>query len=226
MTELLSSAVEILARDGAARLGGLLSSDECAALRALYDQPEVFRSRVVMARHGFGQGEYQYFADPLPDIVARLRSSLYTALAPVATAWAARLGETDYPPTLADFTARCREAGQIRPTPLLLRYRAGDYNCLHQDLYGAVRFPIQVVIALSDPADYDGGAFVLVEQRPRRQSRAEVFSLAQGEALAFAVRDRPVQGARGPYRVQMKHGVATVTRGERLTLGIIFHDAL
>lgn len=226
MTELLSSAVEILARDGAARLGSLLSAEDCSALRALYDQPEVFRSRVVMARHGFGQGEYQYFADPLPGIVARLRETLYAALVPVATAWAARLGEADYPPTLADFTARCREAGQIRPTPLLLRYRAGDYNCLHQDLYGAVRFPIQVVIALSDPADYDGGAFVLVEQRPRRQSRAEVFSLAQGEALAFAVCDRPVQGARGPYRVQMKHGVATVTRGERLTLGIIFHDAL
>lgn len=226
MTELLSSAVEILARDGAARLGGLLSAEDCSALRALYDQPEVFRSRVVMARHGFGQGEYQYFANPLPEIVARLRETLYAVLVPVATAWAARLEEADYPPTLADFAARCREAGQIRPTPLLLRYRAGDYNCLHQDLYGAVRFPIQVVIALSDPADYDGGAFVLVEQRPRRQSRAEVFSLAQGEALAFAVRDRPVQGARGPYRVQMKHGVATVTRGERLTLGIIFHDAL
>lgn len=226
MTELLLADRDSLTRDGAARLGRLLSSDKCAALRALYDQPEVFRSRVVMARHGFGQGEYQYFADPLPEIVARLRETLYAALVPVANGWAARVGEAVYPPTLVEFTACCHAAGQTRPTPLLLRYRTGDYNCLHQDLYGAISFPIQVVIALSDPVDYDGGAFVLVEQRPRRQSRAEVFSLAQGEALAFAVRDRPVQGTRGPYRVQMKHGVATVTRGERLTLGIIFHDAL
>ncbi len=226
MTELLALALARLASEGVARLGRWLDPQTCDHLRALYAEAGLFRSRVVMARHGFGQGEYQYFADPLPEIVARLRETLYAALVPVANDWAARVGEATYPPTLVEFTARCHAAGQTRPTPLLLRYRAGDYNCLHQDLYGAISFPIQVVIALSDPADYDGGAFVLVEQRPRRQSRADVFSLAQGEALAFAVRDRPVQGTRGPYRVQMKHGVATVTRGERLTLGIIFHDAL
>lgn len=226
MTELLAPALARLATEGAARLGIWLDPQTCDDLRALYADGGRFRSRVVMARHGFGQGEYQYFASPLPPEVADLRARLYAVLAPVANRWAETLGQPTYPPTLAEFTAQCHAAGQTRPTPLLLRYRTGDYNCLHQDLYGAVNFPLQVVIGLSAPAAYDGGAVVLVEQRPRRQSRAEVFGLAQGEALAFAVRDRPVQGARGPYRGQMKHGVATVTRGERMTLGIIFHEAL
>ncbi|WP_156995198.1 2OG-Fe(II) oxygenase [Elstera litoralis] len=226
MTDVLEAALPMLATEGVARLGTLLSPEDCRALQAVYDEPARFRSRVVMARHGFGQGEYQYFAYPLPDPVQALRARLYERLVPIANRWAEALGQARrFPASLAAFTAECHAAGQMRPTPLLLRYRAGDYNCLHQDLYGEQVFPIQVVVALSDPADYDGGAFVLVEQRPRRQSRAEALSLAQGEALAFAVRERPVQGTRGVYRVQMKHGVGTVTRGARLTLGLIFHDA-
>jgi hypothetical protein len=227
MTDVLEAALPRLATEGVARLGVLLSPEECRALQALYDDPAHFRSRIVMARHGFGQGEYQYFAYPLPGRVQALRERLYEILAPLANRWAEALGQARrFPPSLAAFTAECHAAGQRRPTPLLLHYRAGDYNCLHQDLYGEQVFPIQVVIALSDPAEYDGGAFVLVEQRPRRQSRAEALTLRQGEAIAFAVRERPVQGTRGVYRVQMKHGVSTVTRGARMTLGLIFHDAL
>ncbi len=227
MTDVLETALPRLATEGVARLGVLLSPEECRTLAALYREPARFRSRIIMARHGFGQGEYQYFANPLPDLVRALRARLYETLVPIANGWAEALGQTRrFPPSLAAFTAECHTAGQTRPTPLMLRYRAGDYNCLHQDVYGEHLFPIQVVIALSDPADYDGGSFVLVEQRPRRQSRAEALSLAQGEAIAFAVRERPVQGTRGVYRAQMKHGVSTITRGERLTLGLIFHEAL
>lgn len=227
MTDVPEAALPHLATEGVARLGVLLSPEECRNLQALYDDPARFRSRIVMARHGFGQGEYQYFAYPLPALVQALRARLYEILAPVANRWAEALGQPRrFPASLAAFTADCHAAGQRRPTPLLLRYRAGDYNCLHQDLYGEQVFPIQVVIALSDPAEYEGGAFVLVEQRPRRQSRAEALTLVQGEAIAFAVRERPVQGTRGVYRVQMKHGVSTVTRGARMTLGLIFHDAL
>ncbi len=204
----------------------LLSAPECAALRALYGAP-VFRSRIVMAHHNFGQGEYQYFADPLPPPVAALRTALYPPLAVVANGWARRLGGTaDFPPTHEAFRTRCHVAGQTRPTPLLLRYRAGDYNCLHQDLYGDIHFPIQVAVLLSAPeADFSGGEFVLVEQRPRMQSRPEVVALRQGEAVAFAVNQRPATGKRGDYRVTLRHGVSRIHAGERMTLGIIFHDA-
>jgi hypothetical protein len=204
----------------------LLAAQECAALVELYDADR-FRSRVVMARHGFGQGEYKYFAEPLPPVVAALRHGLYPRLAPIARAWAKPLGlDTPFPDDLDDFRRLCREAGQSRPTPLLLRYGEGDYNCLHQDIYGAVVFPLQLTLLLSRPgADYAGGEFVLVEQRPRMQSRAEVVPLDQGAAVIFAVRHRPVVGTRGTYRVNLRHGVSRVTRGLRFTLGIIFHDA-
>jgi hypothetical protein len=212
---------------GCTTIGPLLSPAECGAITALYDQDRSFRSRVVMARHGFGQGEYKYFANPLPPLVAALRQHLYVRLAPIANAWQARLGRDDqYPSAHADFLARCAAAAQTRPTPLLLRYRPGDYNCLHQDLYGANVFPLQVAILLSRPGeDFTGGEFVLVEQRPRRQSRAEVVSLQRGEGVIFAVNERPLQGARGTYRVAMRHGVSRVRSGERHTLGIILHDA-
>ncbi len=213
---------EELDAQGVAPLGPLLSPADCATLIALYAEDSRFRSRIVMARHGFGRGEYQYFADPLPPLVAALRRALYAPLAPVAARWE----ETDYPPTLDAFTARCHAAGQARPTPLLLRYGPGDYNCLHQDLYGAVAFPMQVVILLSAPGrDFTGGEFVLTEQRPRMQSRVEVVPLKQGEAAVFAVNRRPVQGTRGTYRVTMRHGVSRVRSGERYTLGVILHDA-
>ncbi|MES2710121.1 MAG: 2OG-Fe(II) oxygenase [Pseudomonadota bacterium] len=207
---------------GAANTGKLLSPDQCAALIALYDEPSRFRSRVVMARHGFGRGEYQYFANPLPPLVASLRTGFWPHLAPIARRWTGR----DFPDTHAEYLARCHQAGQGKPTPLLLRYGAGDYNCLHQDLYGAEVFPLQLAILLSAPgAEFGGGEFVLTEQRPRMQSRAEVVSLAQGEAVIFAVAERPVQGTRGPYRVKLRHGVSRVTWGARQTLGVIFHDA-
>lgn len=212
---------------GAATTGPLLSRDECQSLMALYNEDAPFRSRIVMARHGFGSGEYKYLAYPLPKAVAGLRSSLYPRLAPIATRWMARMGsDLAFPDEHADFLARCHEAGQVRPTPLLLRYEAGDYNCLHQDLYGPTVFPIQVAFLLSDPGrDFTGGEFVLVEQRPRMQSRPEVIALGQGEGVIFAVNERPVAGARGDYRVKIRHGVSRVRGGRRHTLGVIFHDA-
>lgn len=218
---------EALTRDGYAILPGLLDKPACQRIAALYEQEEPFRSRVVMARHGFGQGEYKYFAYDLPACVARLRTALYPPLAAVANAWAPALGLGRFPQRHADYLAMCHAAGQTRPTPLLLRYGVGDYNCLHQDLYGSLVFPVQVAVLLSAPQeDFEGGEFVLVEQRPRRQSRAEVVPLRQGDAVAFAVNTRPARGARGTYRVAMRHGVSRVRRGTRFTLGLIFHDAM
>lgn len=212
---------------GTAPTGPLLMPDECAALSTLYDDESRFRSKVVMARHGFGSGEYQYFRDPLPTAVATLRETLYQRLVATANGWNARLGHGGrYPDTHADFLARCHEAGQTRPTPLLLTYGPGDYNCLHQDLYGDHVFPLQVAILLSAPGrDFTGGEFVLTEQRPRRQSRAEVVPLVQGEGVVFAVSHRPVAGTRGDHRVTLRHGVSRVRTGRRHTLGVIFHDA-
>ncbi len=205
----------------------LLSAAECAAAAALWAAPAAFRSEVVMARHGYGRGAYRYFAHPLPPLVSALRGLIYAQLAPLANAWHERLANpVRFPATHAEFLARCHAAGQSRPTPLLLRYEAGDYNCLHQDLYGAHVFPLQLAVLLSRPGDdFDGGDFVLTEQRPRMQSRAEVVPLRQGDAIVFAGNQRPVAGARGDYRVVMRHGVATIRRGLRQTLGIIFHDA-
>lgn len=212
---------------GYAVLPGLLPVDACRALAALYPQREHFRSRVIMARHGFGSGEYQYFSYPLPPAVDALRTAIYPQLAPLANRWNESMGiEARYPPTHDAFLARCHMAGQARPTPLLLRYQAGDYNCLHQDLYGEHVFPLQLTILLSAPgSDFTGGQFVLTEQRPRMQSRAEVVSLAQGDAVIFAVHQRPVRGARGSYRVNLRHGVSRLHSGCRHALGIIFHDA-
>ena len=212
---------------GAARTGPLLSASECAACSGQYDATGMFRSKVIMARHGFGRGEYQYYAYPLPDMIAGLRTVLYPRLAPLANRWVAAMGmDVAFPGTHAEFLARCHSAGQVRPTPLLLRYTAGDYNCLHQDLYGAHVFPLQVTILLSEPGrDFTGAEFVLTEQRPRMQSRAEVVSLCQGEAVIFAVHGRPVVGSRGVYRVNMRHGVSRLHSGTRHTLGVIFHDA-
>ena len=212
---------------GVARLGGVLAPEDCRALVALYDDAARFRSRVVMARHGFGRGEYQYLAYPLPERVQALREALYPRLAPIANRWNERMGLAPrYPAAHAEFLARCHAAGQARPTPLLLRYGPGDYNCLHQDLYGEHVFPLQVVVLLSAPGeDFAGGEFVLTEQRPRMQSRAEVVPLGLGEAAAFAVAQRPVRGSRGDYRVTMRHGVSRLRSGARHTLGLIFHDA-
>ena len=213
---------------GWALTGPLLKPETCAKIAGLYDQEAGFRSRVVMARHGFGQGEYRYFSYPLPDPVQRLRQGLYGPLAAVANRWAGRLGEDrTFPEDLADMLARCHAAGQVRPTPLLLTYGPGDYNCLHQDLYGEHVFPLQAVVLLNAPgADFEGGELVLVENKPRSQSRAEVLALKQGEAAVFAVRDFPGQSPRGYARRQLRHGVSTVKSGQRRTLGIIFHDAL
>lgn len=212
---------------GFATTGPLLSPSECAALAGRYVDEAGFRSRVVMARHGFGRGEYRYFAYPLPRIVRTLRETLYSRLVSVANDWHARMGlDVRFPPTLEVQLARCHAAGQQRPTPLLLRYGEGDHNCLHQDVYGEHVFPLQATVLLAEPgADFDGGEFVLVEQRPRMQSRAHVVPLARGEAVILAVRHRPVQGTRGTYRVAMRHGVSTLRRGSRHTLGVIFHDA-
>ena len=212
---------------GCAILPQLLSADECRAIAALYPDERHFRSRVVMARYGFGKGEYRYFAYPLPAPIEALRTALYPQLAELANRWNERMGiDRRYPADHADFLARCHAAGQNRPTPLLLQYGPGDYNCLHQDLYGEFVFPIQIAILLSAPdEDFTGGEFVLTEQRPRMQSRAEVVPLRQGDALAFAVHHRPVQGTRGSYRVNMRHGVSRLRAGQRHTLGIIFHDA-
>ncbi len=220
----VASALDV---QGCAVLPGLLAPAECAALVALYPQDNVFRSRVVMARHGYGRGEYRYFCYPLPNIVATLRSALYPHLMPIANRWQAALSiETQFPDTHAEFIARCHAAGQHRPTPLLLQYGVDDYNCLHQDLYGEQVFPLQVACLLAAPGrDFTGGEFVLTEQRPRMQSRPEVVPLAQGDAVVFAVHQRPVQGTRGMYRVNMRHGVSRLRSGHRHTLGIIFHDA-
>ena len=212
---------------GAATTGPLLSPEECSCLAGAYSDDAVFRSRIVMSRHGFGRGEYKYYAYPLPDPIEHLRSGLYRALAPIANRWHEAMGlHTRFPDGHAAFITRCHEAGQTRPTPLLLRYEAGDYNCLHQDLYGEHVFPLQVAILLSVPGrDFTGGELVLTEQRPRMQSRAEVVPLKQGEGVVFAVNSRPVKGARGTYRVNMRHGVSRIRSGLRHTLGIIFHDA-
>lgn len=212
---------------GSAKTGPLLTPAECHHLIGLYEEAALFRSTIVMARHGFGSGEYKYFADPLPALVADLRSALYANLAGTANQWAERLGhETRFPGRHAEFIGRCHAAGQTRPTPLLLRYRTGDYNCLHQDLYGEHVFPLQVAFLLSCPGiDFDGGEFVLTEQRPRMQSRADVTVLSQGEGIVFAVSHRPIQGKAGTYRVTLRHGVSRVRSGERLTMGVIFHDA-
>jgi len=212
---------------GCAATGALLTDEESARLAALYADDVRFRSRVVMARHGFGRGEYKYLRYPLPDPVQELRAAFYPRLVPIANRWHEDLGITArFPDRHKDFLERSHGAGQMRPTPLLLRYGSGDYNCLHQDLYGEHVFPLQVAILLSRPGqDFEGGEFVLTEQRPRMQSRAEVVPLARGEAVIFAVHHRPVRGSRGVYRVQMRHGVSRVRSGERYTLGIIFHDA-
>jgi hypothetical protein len=212
---------------GAARTGVLLTCEECARFASGYGDDHVFRSRVVMSRHGFGRGEYKYYAYPLPEPIAMLRGSLYPHLAAIANRWQEVLGRpADYPREHEVYLERCHAAGQKRPTPLLLRYGEGDYNCLHQDLYGALAFPLQVAFQLSAPGEeFTGGEFVLTEQRPRMQSRAEVVSLRQGEGVIFAVNQRPVQGGRGAYRVTMRHGVSRLRSGERFTLGVIFHDA-
>ena len=212
---------------GYAILSGMVAADERAALRALFDDDAAFRNTVVMERHGYGRGVYRYFANPLPPLVAQLRTELYARLAPVANAWAEALrDDTRFPATLPEFLERCRAAGQTRPTPLMLRYRAGDHNALHRDLYGDIAFPLQATVLLSEPgADFEGGEFVLVEQRPRKQSLAHVVPLRGGDAVVFPNAVRPVRGARGFFRSAFRHGVAEVRRGERLTLGLIFHDA-
>jgi uncharacterized protein len=212
---------------GNALVPGLLTPAECKSLSSLYSIPDHFRARVIMGRHGFGQGEYQYFNYPLPAIVEGLRTSLYARLAPIANSWNEAMKiDVRYPAAHAEFLDRCHAAGQRRPTPLLLQYGAGDYNCLHQDLYGEHVFPIQVAILLARPGvDFTGGEFVMTEQRPRMQSRPEIVPLEQGDAVAFAVNLRPVHGTRGIYRVKMRHGVSRLRSGRRHTLGIIFHDA-
>jgi uncharacterized protein len=218
---------EILDDHGHALLEGVLSPNECYALEALYTEEYLFRSHVVMGRHGFGRGEYKYFNYPLPDLIKGLRTALYSRLVPIANRWNAAMGITvRYPEDHEEFVQRCHEAGQKRPTPLLLKYGEGDFNCLHQDLYGEHVFPIQVAILLSEPQrDFTGGEFVLTERRPRMQSRPEVVPLHQGDAVAFAVHHRPVQGTRGAYRVNLRHGVSRLRSGQRDTVGIIFHDA-
>jgi hypothetical protein len=216
-----------LDRDGSAVLPQLLAPPECDGLAALYAHDAPFRSRVVMQRHGFGRGEYRYFAYPLPDLIGELRTSIYPRLAPIANRWHEAMRVTArFPGTHAQFIERCHAAGQTRPTPLLLQYAGGDYNCLHQDLYGEEIFPLQVIVLLSEPGrDFDGGELVMTEQRPRMQSRPQVIALRQGDAAIIAVHHRPVQGTRGTYRVNLRHGVSRVRSGLRHTAGIIFHDA-
>ena len=222
-----AKATADLDAQGCAVLKQLLSSDECAELAALYPDDKNFRSKIVMGRHGFGRGEYKYFTYPLPGLIAELRPALYGQLCGIANRWNEAMGiEIRYPESHQSFLRRCHDAGQTKPTPLLLQYEAGDYNCLHQDLYGEHVFPLQVAILLSEPErDFSGGEFVLTEQRPRMQSRAEVVPLRQGDAVAFAVHVRPAQGTRGFYRVNMRHGVSRIRSGHRHTVGVIFHDA-
>ena len=212
---------------GCAVLPQLLSPEECRAIAALYPDESHFRSHVHMARHGFGKGEYRYFKYPLPHPLGALRTSLYSRLAGIANNWNQRMGIVErYPGDHAAYLRHCHEAGQTRPTPLLLQYVPGDFNCLHQDLYGDLAFPIQVAILLSEPGkDFTGGEFVLTEQRPRMQSRVEVVPLCQGDGVAFAVHNRPVQGSKSNYRVNLRHGVSRIRSGMRHTVGIIFHDA-
>lgn len=212
---------------GSATIEQVISPEECRSVAELYSESDLFRSRIVMERHGYGRGEYKYFAYPLPDIVANLREAFYPRLAPIANHWNELMDiAVRYPDQHADFLARCHAAGQLRPTPLILQYGADDYNCLHQDLYGEHVFPLQVAILLSEPGkDFTGGEFVITEQRPRMQSRPEVIPLRQGDAVIFAVHHRPVQGTRGVYRVNLRHGVSRIRSGNRHTLGVIFHDA-
>jgi len=216
-------------KNGFAPVSGLLTAEECRELRKLYDDSSQFRSRIDMKRYRFGQGEYQYFAYPLPDCVARLRAAWYERLSPIATAWTAALGSTDtsFPQAHGEFVEQCRQAGQPRATPLLLRYREGDYNCLHQDLYGAIYFPFQIVVCLSEPGvEFTGGELLLTEQHPRAQSSGRVVPMRrQGDAAIITTRYRPVRGSRGFYRANVRHGVSMVTSGERYTMGIVFHDA-
>jgi uncharacterized protein len=219
-------ADELSAR-GSAVIESVLSAQKCRDLAALYPDDSRFRSRVIMARHGFGKGEYKYFSYPLPDPIGEMRTALYARLVPVANRWNERMGiDTRYPAKHEDFVSLCHKAGQQRPTPLLLQYEAGDYNCLHQDLYGELAFPLQATILLSEPGrDFTGGEFVITEQRPRMQSRPEVIPLRQGDAVIFAVHHRPVDGTRGVYRVNLRHGVSRLRSGRRHTVGVIFHDA-
>jgi len=219
--------LESLDTEGYAVWPGFLAPSVCEEVAGFYDQPSLFRSRVIMSRHGFGRGEYQYFDYPLPEPIANLRNSIYPSLVPIANAWHAAMGlDARFPDTHEAFLERCHAAGQPRPTPLLLRYGPGDYNCLHQDLYGEHVFPLQVAVLLSQPgSDFTGGEFVMTEQRPRMQSRPMVVPLRQGDAVVFAVHRRPVTGTRGVYRVNLRHGVSRILSGRRHTLGIIFHDA-
>jgi uncharacterized protein len=212
---------------GSSVLKSVLTAEECVRLAKLYPNEDGFRSRIVMGRHGFGRGEYKYFSYPLPGIIQGMRTALYRELAPIANHWNKSMAiEAQYPKEHSEFIQRCHDAGQLKPTPLLLQYGAGDYNCLHQDLYGEHVFPIQVAFLLSEPGrDFQGGEFVLTEQRPRMQSRPEVVPLRQGDAVAFAVHHRPVQGTRGTYRVNLRHGVSRLRSGHRHTVGVIFHDA-
>ena len=222
-----AAASTALDERGMAKLPGLLTPEECAGLMPLFEEREMFRSRIDMARYSYGEGVYQYFTNPLPEIVARLRSALYPPLGLIANDWAERFGETPgWPEDHVELLDRCRATGQTKPTPLMLKYRSGDYNCLHQDLYGEVHFPLQAVIMLSDPEkDFSGGEFVLVENRPRLQSRAYVARLGQGDCAIFPVREKPRATKRGWSKSQLRHGVSIVEDGERMTLGIIFHDA-
>jgi hypothetical protein len=221
------SVLHDLDAQGNAMIERLLSPDECQAIAGLYPQDNLFRSRIVMGRHGFGRGEYKYFSYPLPELIAGLRTAAYPHLVPIANRWNTAMGsDVRYPEQHADFVARCHQAGQDRPTPLLLQYGPDDYNCLHQDLYGEQVFPLQLAILLSAPnKDFTGGEFVMTEQRPRMQSRPIVVPLRQGDGVVFAVHQRPVQGARGVYRVNLRHGVSRIRSGHRYTVGIIFHDA-
>ena len=218
---------EALDAEGNAIIRGILPPDECDNIRSLYDEENIFRSNVVMERHGFGRGEYRYFKYPLPDLITKLRTSLYPHLVPIANRWNEALGfDVRFPATHAEFIQRCHQAGQNKPTPLLLKYGPDDYNCLHQDLYGEHVFPLQIAILLSQPnKDFSGGEFVMTEQRPRMQSRPIVISLQKGDAAVFAVNHRPVRGKKNVYRVNLRHGVSRLRSGTRYTLGIIFHDA-
>jgi hypothetical protein len=222
-----NAIADTLSAGGSAVMERVLTADVCRDLAALYPDDSRFRSRVIMSRHGFGKGEYKYFSYPLPDAIAALRSALYARLAPIANHWNERMGvAARYPAGHEQFLARCHKAGQTRPTPLLLQYEPGDYNCLHQDLYGELAFPLQATILLSEPGrDFTGGEFVITEQRPRMQSRAEVVPLRQGDAVIFAVHHRPLNGTRGTYRVNLRHGVSRLRSGRRHTVGVIFHDA-